>query len=442
MKIVGLLDCNSFFASCEKVFHPAWEHRPVVVLSNNDGCVVARSPEAKKLGIAMGVPYFQIKNFAAANNIVVCSSNYSLYGDMSHRVMQTITKWTADVEIYSIDESFLDLTGRFLRCGQRAEVEWSLELEDELAKLAREIVETVPRWTGIPVAFGLGPTKTLAKAANRIAKKRDDHFCSLLDAGQRDELLKTLDIADVWGVGRNLLTQFTRLGLASAFDLARVDPLWMRQNYSVVQEKLVRELRGERCLELIELPQPRQNIQVSRSFGRMLESLDELEQALATFASRGALRLRKEKTVASALCVQLYTNRFRTDLPQYMPAMTIGFGRPTNSTPEIISLALSIGRQIWREGYAYKRAKILLLDTVNETVACQQKMLFEPDTKYNDERREKERCLMQAVDLINRRAGQGRLFFAAEGTTPAWQPNQAFVSPCYTTRWEDIPTAK
>lgn len=442
MKIVGLLDCNSFFASCEKVFHPDWEHRPVVVLSNNDGCVVARSPEAKKLGIAMGAPYFQIKNFAAANNIVVCSSNYSLYADMSYRVMQTISQWTPDIEIYSIDESFLDLTGRFVQTGQTSGVEWSSDLETELACLSREIVTTVPRWTGIPVAFGLGPTKTLAKAANRIAKKRDDHYCSLLDANRRDEYLKTLDIADVWGVGRNLISQFTRLGFRTAFDLTRVDPLWMRENYSVVQEKLVRELRGEQCLDLIEIPQPRQNIQVSRSFGHMIESLDELEQALATFASRGAQRLRKEKTVASALTVQLYTNRFRTDLPQYTPAMTVGFARPTNNTPEIISHALSILRQIWRQGYSYKRAKVMLLDTVSQTVAMQQNTLFELDPKFNAERREKEQRLMQAVDQINRTAGLSRLFFAAEGITPAWLPCHDFVSPCYTTRWEDIPTAK
>lgn len=442
MKILGLMDCNSFFASCEKVFQPAWEHRPVVVLSNNDGCVVARSPEAKQLGIAMGVPYFQIKNFAQANNVIIRSSNYSLYGDMSYRVMQTVAQWTPDIEIYSIDESFLDLTGRYLQIGEQSETEWNHELESNVMALSRQIVATVPRWTGIPVAFGLGPTKTLAKAANRIAKKRDDRICSLLDPDSRDELLKTLDVADVWGVGHRLLPQFTRLGIRTAYDLMRIDPLWMRKNYSVVQEKLVRELRGERCLELVEQPQPRQNIQVSRSFGEMIESLESLERAVATFAARGALRLRNEKTAASAIMVQLYTNRHRINLPQYMPSMTVAFPQATNASPEIISTALHILRTIWREGYKYKRAMVMLLDTVKETVAVQQKTLFELDPQRNHERREKERVLMKAVDQINRCVGQGRLFFAAEGVLPDWQPNRAFVSPCYTTRWEDIPTAK
>ncbi|MDO5552667.1 MAG: Y-family DNA polymerase [Planctomycetia bacterium] len=441
MRVIGLLDCNSFFASCEKVFHPAWEHRAVVVLSNNDGCVVARSPEAKALGIAMGVPYFQIKRLADAGAVIVCSSNYSLYADMSHRVMQTIRQWSGDIEIYSIDESFIDLTGRF--CGHSVEnFQITTEQTRELNDLAHEMVATVPKWTGIPVALGIGPTKTLAKAANRLAKQTGVRYCSLLDEQRRPQRLARLAIGDVWGVGRRLLTSFQKLGLKTALDLTKVEPSWMRKNFSIVEERLVRELRGEPCYELESQPPPRQNIQVSRSFGEPVESLQELEKAVSSFATKGAKRLRDEGTVATAVSVGIYTSRFRTDLPQYTPVGMQGLTLPTDSTFEILRTALSILRNIYRPEIAYKRASVLLMNTVDKKVAASQKRLFDPDPDVPAERREREDRLLKKVDEFNRRSGSGHLFFASEGIDRAWRPSSQFVSPCYTTRWEDLPVAR
>lgn len=440
MRIIGLLDCNSFFASCEKVFHPAWEHRAVVVLSNNDGCVVARSPEAKALGIAMGVPYFQIKRLAESGAVIVCSSNYSLYADMSHRVMQTIRQWSSDIEIYSIDESFLDLTGRF--CGSDARnFQITEEQSRELNDLAHEMVVTVPKWTGIPVAIGIGPTKTLAKAANRLAKQSGVRYCSLLDEQRRPQRLARLATGDVWGVGRRLLASFQKLGLKTALDLTKVEPSWMRKNFSIVEERMVRELRGEPCYELESQPEPRQNIQVSRSFGEPVESLEELEKAVSSFAAKGAKRLREEGTVATAVSVGIYTSRFRVDLPQYTPVGMQGLPLPTDSTFEILRTALSILRKIYRPEIAYKRASVLLLNTQDKKVAASQKRLFDPDPDVPAERREREERILKTLDEFNRRTGSGHLFFASEGINRAWRPSSQFVSPCYTTRWEDLPVA-
>lgn len=442
MKIFGLLDCNSFFASCEKVFHPSWEKRPVVVLSNNDGCVVARSPEAKPF-IAMGAPYFQIRRTAEINRIVVRSSNFSLYGDMSRRVMLTLAQWTPDIEVYSIDEAFLDLTPRFLR-----QIEQNRPYAGRLDRLAAEIVETVPRWTGIPVALGIGPTKTLAKLANKIAKGRADRYLSLMDEARREEALRSFDIADVWGVGRRLLPRFKRLGLKTALDLARVDPLRMRTEFSVVQEKTVRELCGERCFDAESTPEPRQNIRVSRSFGDMVSDLPNLESAVASFAAKGGERLRRQKSVATGVYVQLDTNRFRTDLAQNHSALLAGFARPTDSTPEILETALAALRRLYRPEFLYKRAMIQLTGLLDADTAAGVRYLFDPDPEIdgaagrNDERRAAEKRLMTAVDQLNATLGEGRLFYAAEGIDPAWRPNSEFVSPSYTTRWSDIPVVK
>lgn len=434
MKIYALADGNSFFASCEKVFNPQWCDRPLVVLSNNDGCIVARSAEAKPL-VPMGVPYFQIKNIAERCGIVVRSSNFSLYGDMSRRVMQTLSTWTPEVEVYSIDEAFLDLTGRFA-----ADIKANRPVAEPLAALCAEVVETVPRWTGIPVSLGVGPTKTLAKAANRIAKKRSDRFCSLLDPAERAERLAQFDVADIWGVGRHLLPKFRRLGLRTAADLASVDPLWIRRNFSVVQEMTVRELRAERCFDWESQPEPRQNIQVSRSFGEMLSDLDPIASAVASFVTEGARRLRRQGSVASAVMVRLDTNRYRTDMEQHHAAELIGFDRPTDDTPTILAAALGALRRICRSGIFYKRAMIQLVGLCDREASRRQRTFF--DDARSDERFAERGRLMAAVDALNESMGRGTLFYAAEGVRSDWKPNSRFVSPCYTTRWSDLPVVK
>lgn len=454
MRIFGHIDCNSFFASCEKVFHPEWRDRPVVVLSNNDGCIVARSPEAKALGIPMGIPLFKIKNQINHGGVIVCSGNFSLYGNMSQRVMQTLEQWCPDIEIYSIDEAFLDLTGYFLpilnhlsRRGEKIPdglqtpffTEVPTELDQAVVRLAREIVSTVEKWTGIPVSFGLGPTKTLAKVANRIAKKLPDHCAIILSGAERERQLRSVELGDVWGVGRHLLPRLERLGLRSAWDLARVDPIYMRNNFSVIQEKLVRELCGESCLDLeTEVPN-RQNIQYSRSFGTAIYSLDELEKAVSTFAAQGAVKLRRQGSVASAIHVRLYTNPHHQEQPQYYPGISAGFPVPTASSPEIIALALRMTRKIFKEGFAYKKASVQLLDLRREEQAAAQQTLFPLDTEKSDEQRLREKKLMKTVDSINQIFGKGALFFGSEGTNQEWTPASNYRSPCFTTRWEDLP---
>ncbi|MDO5580658.1 MAG: Y-family DNA polymerase [Planctomycetia bacterium] len=439
MRIFGLVDCNSFFASCEKVFHPDWQNRPVVVLSNNDGCVVARSPEAKALQIPMGAPWFQIRDLVKRRGLIVCSANYSLYGDMSSRVMQTISQWSPDLEFYSIDEAFIDFTGRFPELVRGMSDKISDSAEQDLHSLSREIVSIVPQWTGIPVSLGIGSTKTLAKAANRIAKKLPAHYARILTEEDRRELLPQIDLSDVWGVGRHLLPKFQKLGLRTAWDLAQMDPHWIRKNYTVNQEKLVLELRGEFCTDLEEA-QPRQTIQISRSFGEMITDQDELEKAVSTFAARAGEKIRQQHSTASAIHVQLYTNRFRSELPQYFPGMSLQFPNRTSSTPEIIAHALRILRSIYDRKYAYKKAAVLLLDLADESIS-EQPMLFDRDPDKSPERREKEKRLMQGVDAINRSFGKGHIFFASEGVEKKWTPVAHFVSPCFTTRWEDLPVA-
>lgn len=434
MKIYGLADCNSFFASCEKVFHPEWNDRPVVVLSNNDGCIVARSYEAKPL-VPMGAPYFQVKNILKSNNAVVRSSNFSLYGDMSRRVMRTLRRWTADLEIYSIDEAFLDLTGRFL-----GDLRKGRSIDAAVAALAAEIVETVPRWTGIPVSFGVGPTKTLAKAANKIAKGRKSRQCSILDEKERTALLAELEIADLWGVGRRLAPRFRRLGFRTAADLAAADPLWIRRNFSIMQEMTVRELNGCDCFDLETVPDPPKSVRASRSFGTPVTRLETIQNAVASFVAEAARRLRKSDCVASAVVVQLDTNRFRADQTQSHVALTAGLDTPTSDTPTLLAAALDAAARLFRPDVEYKRAMILLIGIVERENAFRQRTFFDSPT---DERERKSReKLMSAVDHLNQSLGSGRIFYAAEGIDPVWRPSSEFVSPSYTTRWSDIPVVK
>ncbi|MBR5243025.1 MAG: Y-family DNA polymerase [Thermoguttaceae bacterium] len=481
MKIIGLLDCDSFFASCEKVFRPDWENRPVVVLSNNDGCVVARSPEAKALGIAMGAPLFQIRALARSAGVVVRSGNFSLYGDMSRRVVETLGRWTPNVDVYSIDEAFLDLTGRFcdasgrlLGCettaengdlgdsgglggmGENVGVDWRefcasderlpAAARREIEETAAEIVETVRRWTGIPVSLGLGPTRTLAKAASRIAKRdgaaTGRKFALLFDPEERERELKRLPIGDVWGVGRRLLPAFWRLGLRTAFDLARVDPIYMRKNFSIVQEKTVRELRGERTFNSTTRPEAQKSLQISRSFGTTVETLAEMEEAVSSFASTAAAKMRARKIVASGVYVYMSTSGRDPNAPRRNVGLAVNFARPTNSTPEFLSAALRLTRTLFDPKLAWRKAGVVALETLDESVAASRRYLFEPDPERPAERRERDRRLCEALDKANVAFGKKAVFFASEGIQPRWTPNARFVSPSYTTDWNALPVVR
>ena len=499
MKIIGLLDCDSFFASCEKVFRPDWANRPVVVLSNNDGCVVARSPEAKALGIAMGAPFFQIRELARRAGVVVRSGNFALYGDLSRRVVETLGRWTPNVDVYSIDEAFLDLTGRFCdssgrlrgddaekeeetetgnggglgglrgldgvsggglgelgRIGKSGCVDWRefcasderlpATTRREIERTAAEIVETVRRWTGIPVSLGLGPTRTLAKAASRIAKRdgaaTGRKFALLFDPEERERELKRLPVGDVWGVGRRLLPAFWRLGLRTAFDLARVDPIYMRKNFSIVQEKTVRELRGERTFDSKTRPEAQKSLQISRSFGATVETLAEMEEAVSSFASTAAAKMRARKIAASGVYVYMSTNGRDPNAPRRNVGLAVNFARPTNSTPEFLSAALRLTRTLFDPKLAWRKAGVVALETVDESVAASRQYLFEPDPERPAERRERDRRLCEALDKANATFGKKSVFFASDGIQPRWTPNARFVSPSYTTDWNALPVVR
>ncbi|MFH0911238.1 MAG: Y-family DNA polymerase, partial [Planctomycetota bacterium] len=308
MGLFGLVDANSFYASCERVFRPSLRRRPVIVLSNNDGCVVARSAEAKALGIRAGAPHFQVARLCEAGGVAHFSSNYALYGDLSRRLMAALECWAPRVEVYSIDEAFLDLSG-VPGAGTEA--------------FARALVETVERWTGLPVSLGTGPTKTLAKAANRAAKKAGAGFCCLASREEIDRALAGLGVEEVWGVGERRGTRLRRLGVRTALDLCRADPAGIRGRFSIAAERIVRELMGEACLRLDEDAAPRQEIRVARSFGRPVTELAHLEEAVASYAARAAEKLRAEGSVAAGLYVYIRTNPFR-DGPRYANAAAAG----------------------------------------------------------------------------------------------------------------------
>jgi len=426
-RLYGLLDCNSFFASCEKLFRPDLKDKAVVVLSNNDGVVVARSPEAKKLGIPMGETYFKIKYLAERGQIVVFSSNYRLYGDMSNRVMKTLRQWTPHIEVYSIDEAFLDFT--------------SLGVDrDSVDALMREITSTVKKWTGIPVSLGFGPTMTLAKVANDLAKRRHG-ICALLDPSTRDQALAELEIGDVWGIGRRLAPKMFRLGFRTAKDLASVDPLWIRKQFSIIQEQLVRELNGECCLDLTEVPAPRKNIQVSRSFPEATNDYHSLTEAVSTFAAKACEKARSEGTVASAVYVHLNTSWYKKDDSFVSDGKTCGLDFPTSNTPAIIHTALALLREIYRKGPLYKKASVMLLNLQDAIAVKSQGLLFDLDAK-NPTARKRDDQLMESVDRINRLCGKGTVFFGSQGIDQKWHSASEYCSPNYTLHFAELPVVK
>jgi len=459
--MLALVDCNSFFASCEKVFRPDLANAAVVVLSNNDGVVVARSPEAKKLGIPMGEAYFKIKRFAEHGAVKVFSSNFYLYADLSWRVMKTLEQWTPFVEIYSIDEAFLDFTGiptddlysnrlEIPEAGYGSPIAQGVCARPKATAhtgcgiaLGHRMISMVKQWTGIPVSVGFAPTKTLCKVANETAKSRGTGVCDLMDETARIAALKAFDVGEVWGVGRRLVPQFRRLGIRTAYDLSRVDPVWMRKNYSISQEMTVRELRGEVCYGTHETPEPKKSIQVSRSFGDATDRLEDLEEAVATFAAKAAEKARSQGSVASAIHVHVNTSRFRQGKEDYYSqGLMTGFAVPTSSSLEIIETALATLRKIYRPGKQYKKASVILLELKDAGVAGSQGFLFETDEHRDAERRESEQKLMETLDLINRRCGKGAIFFGAEGIEKDWRPRHDTVSPCYTTCLNELPKVK
>lgn len=418
----ALADCNNFYASCERIFDPKLEGRPVIVLSNNDGCVVARSQEAKDLGIGMGEPVFKCRERIRRHDIVVRSSNYTLYHDISHRVVQSILRFVPDVEIYSIDEVFLDLG--------------SIRGRD-IETTCREMREAVGRWTGIPISIGTGSTKTLAKVANRVAKRDPGRggVCGVPDDRmERERMLASVDVQDVWGVGRRWAARLRELGVHTALDMSRMPTTELRRCFNVVAMRTGMELRGDSCLELQEVAMPRKTMVRSRSFGSMVTEWSEMSEAIATHAIRAAEKLRIEGARAARLTVFLSTNGFREDLPQYHRSGSEELVPDTDTTPVILKRALAIGRRLWKDGYHYKKAGVVLSEIA---FGAAQGGLFDPRDHDRDHR------LMEVMDRVNARMGSGTVRPAAGATRRrGWRMAQRCRSPRYTTRWDELPRTR
>ena len=403
----GLIDCNNFYASCERVFNPALNGKPVVVLSNNDGCVIARSNEAKALGIKMGVPAYQIKDLVSSNQVTVFSSNYTLYGDMSGRVMSILADLAPELEVYSIDEAFVNLVGI-----------------QEIQSLGAKIVNQVTRGTGILVSLGIASTKTLAKVANKFAKKYPayNRICIIDTEEKRIKALQLTDISDVWGIGRRQAAKLEKQGVKTAYDFTQLSSSWVRKNMTVVGERTWKELCGISCIDMESAPPAKKQICTSRSFGKMLTDINTMAEAIATHASTCAKKLRKQKSYAMSLIVFIHTNNFREDLPQYWKNTVIHLPVPTNDTQEIVHYALSGFKTIFMQGYQYKKAGVI----ITEITEGAQLGLFDSVD------REKHNKLMQIVDKINGDHGQ-RIKLAVQGNGREWRLKQEQLSGHYTT---------
>ena len=414
MKSIAIIDVNNFYVSCERVFNPKLENKPVVVLSNNDGCAISRSNEAKALGIKMGTPWFKLKEFAKQENVTALSSNYTLYLDMSHRVMTLLSRFSPDQEIYSIDESFLDLT--------------TFKSKD-LIKYGQQIKTKIKQWTGLPVSIGIGSTKTLSKLANHIAKKNASFkgVCNLnvMDEDTLDAWMSHIPVSDVWGVGRSLTPKLNQLDIMSVLDLKHADPDYIRQQFSIVLEKTVRELNGTMCIELQDAEEPNKEIMVSRSFGRRVKDKQELIEAVTSYTSRAAERMRKQSSVATSLYIYIRTSP-HDDKKQYANGVNIPLFQPSDDTMVLTNTALLGLDYIYREGFDYQKAGITLCNLTSKYKV--QGHLFNDTISHSS---------MKIMDTINQR-WKGKLKLGSEGVTKEWEMKANFKSRNYTTNWDQL----
>jgi DNA polymerase V len=417
-KVFALVDCNNFYASCERLFRPELNGQPIVVLSNNDGCVIARSNEAKALGILMGDPYFKIKDVLTKHKVHVFSSNYTLYGDLSHRVMTVLQQLEPEVEVYSIDEAFISLP----YTPGKAHADY-----------ARYLKKKVMRCVGIPVAIGIGPTKTLAKVATKIAKKNPDHggAFDITDHNQIDQLLANYDVEDVWGIGRQSTHKLRARGILTARDLRDADDVWIRKRLTVTGLRTAMELRGISCLPIETAYPDKKSIISSRSFGSPVSTLTDMHEAVATYLAVAAEKLRGQGSAAGAIQVFISTNTFNHNQPQHVQSMMVNLPQPSGYTSNLLKAALYCLDGIFKPGYQYKKAGVMLTDIV--PASHQQMNLFEPVS--SDEKPE----LMQVVDRINKKWGKHTVQVARAGLTKTWQMVQTHKSPAYTTSWSELP---
>ncbi len=418
MKSIAIIDVNNFYVSCERVFNPKLENKPVVVLSNNDGCAISRSNEAKTLGIKMGTPWFKLKEFAKQENVTALSSNYTLYLDMSHRVMTLLSKFSPEQEIYSIDESFLDLT--------------TFKSKD-LIKYSQQIKTKIKQWTGLPVSIGIGSTKTLSKLANHIAKKNSSFkgVCNLnvMDQDTLETWMSHIPVNEVWGVGRSLAPKLNQLGIISVLDLKLADPDYIRQQFSIILEKTVRELNGVMCMKLKDIAEPNKEIMVSRSFGRRVKDKQELIEAITSYTSRAAERMRKQESVATSLYVYIRTSP-HDNKKQYANGVNIPLFQPSDDTMVLTNAALLGLDYIFREGFDYQKAGVTLCNLTSKHQ--KQGSLFNGTISHSR---------MNVMDTINQR-WKGKLKLGSEGVTKEWEMKSQFKSRNYTTNWDQLLTVR
>lgn len=413
---IALVDCNSFYASCERVFDRSLHKKPVVVLSNNDGCVVARSDEAKQIGVSMGAPLFKVEGLLDAHEAAIFSSNYTLYGDMSARVMEHLRDFTIEVEIYSIDEAFLALD----------------EGKANLDTLGREIREKLYKWTGIPTSIGIAETKVLAKIANRIAKKSEKAkgVLDLYRSPHKELVLETTAVEEVWGIGPSYSQTLKHNGIYTARGLRDVDLRWARKALTVDGARIVMELRGTQCFPLELAPPPKQSITCSRSFGQTIENFRDIKQALAFFLSRVAEKLRRHKLAAHSVTVFISTDRFNPQPEYYSNAATYASVFPTDANQELQAWAIGCLSKIFRAGFGYRKAGITLSGLVPADKLTER--------MFNDERWERFRRVMAAVDEINRKFGGDTVRFAVANPAGAWRGRAGRLSSRYTTHFDEI----
>ncbi|ELJ8319705.1 Y-family DNA polymerase [Salmonella enterica] len=420
----ALADVNSFYASCEKVFRPDIRNKPVVVLSNNDGCVIARSKEAKQLGIKMGVPWFQLKTAEFPVPVVAFSSNYELYASMSNRVMAHIEELAPRVEQYSIDEMFLDIRG----------IDSCVDFED----FGRQLREHVRSGTGLTIGVGMGPTKTLAKSAQWASKEwRQFGGVFALTSGnpkRTEKLLSLQPVDEIWGVGRRISKKLSTMGITTALQLARANPTFIRKNFNVVLERTVRELNGESCISLEEAPPPKQQIVCSRSFGERVTTYEAMRQAVCQYAERAAEKLRGERQFCRHIAVFVKTSPFAVKEPYYGNVTSEKLMTPTQDTRDIIAAAVKALDRIWVNGHRYAKAGCMLND-FTPTGVSQLNLFDDIQPRSNSNQ------LMKVLDGINH-SGLGKVWFAGRGIAPEWQMKRELLSPAYTTRWAELPVAR
>jgi DNA polymerase V len=423
-QLFALVDVNNFYVSCERAFNPKLQDRAIVVLSNNDGCAVARSNEVKALGVKMGTPWFQMQDLARKHKIIALSSNYTLYGDMSNRVMTILRDYSPNVEVYSIDESFVSMNGmRGMWMSPTA--------------MGQDMRQRVLKWTGLPVCVGIAPTKTLSKLANHLAKKNPEFngVCDLteLSTGDRQSYFSALDVGEVWGVGRRISERLRKMGIETVQALCDASPKDLREHFGVVMERTVNELHGMSCLSLEEIAPPKKQIISSRSFGTMVTTYAELREAVSSYMQTAAEKLRQQQSICSGVHVFIHTNRFREQDAQYANGMTVPLTEPTDDSRRLIAAALYGLKRIYRPGYLYKKAGVMLMDLTPESI--RQASLFSQVDPRSDK-------VMKAMDALNSSHGRNTVYLASAGIQHNWTALFENKTPCYTTRWEDIPKAR